>query len=272
MKPGETGVVDTALADAAKAAAAAVPVEPPPAAEVVETEVVETAAKGPAPWDAWVAEDFEESEREKVDAFLRKRYQPYVTKINEEKADAVAKSWVFDRLNEDPTEALREIAAQVYDDDTAERIVELLKAGATVEEATEVAETEAAGGKLDPDVQELVDWAKDSKAREAAQAKADEEAKEIADATEALTKWRDDLVAAEPDIVVADLTAYVATLGNFEAAYAAYRAAHPKPEPVVEEPPPTLGGRSGAGSSPARPASSLAEAAGRVFDAASSGT
>lgn len=261
--------------EAAAAAATAPPVEPEaaPASPPVESEAA-TAAPGPAPWTKSLETRFEdEAVRAEVDRYLREEHQPYVTKVEGERAEALEKARIYDWIDEEPAEALRAIVAAVWDDDAAARVGELIDAGFTAEEAAEVAgaEAEAAGVQAKPaelpaDVQETVEWAKAARAREAA----DAEAAEVAKAGTALKEWHAELAKADPDIKYGTLMAYVAAQqGDMDAALAAYRVDFPAPAPVVEPPPPKLGGHPHGGIEPSRRASTLAQAAGNVFDAAS---
>ncbi len=269
------------------------PVEAAPAAEIAapETPAVaaaevaapETPAVAAAPWAAKLAERFtDEAVREQVDAYLREEHQPYVTKVEQERAAARAeaeaaseKAWVFDDLNADPNAALKAIAEQVYGEDIATRIAELLDQGAApaVAEATAVAEEadpeQIALDALPPEVREAVEFAKSQRAAQAAAEQAAVEETELAEATKVYDEWRAGVMAANPDIAEVDIHAYVyAADGDMEQGLANYRAAHPAPAAPVQTPPATLGGAGNGGLQPTRRMSSLAEAAGAVYDGA----
>lgn len=272
--PGENPdapVVDPAAVAAAAAAPAAEPVveATPPAPE----PVVEPAPEpGPAPWAKSLEAAFtDEAERARVDAYLREHQQPYITKLEQERAEAAEKAWVYDDLTgEDPAEALSRIAEELYPG-LGERITELVAAGASPDEAVAQAEGEtdpaAPSAELSPEVAEMVEWAKAQRAREAEAEQARTEEAEMAEAVKVLDEWKTPLLAAEPDLKESTLMAYVVSHeGDMDAAYAAYRADFPKPEGAPA--PPTIGGRSNGGAEPVRAMSSLADAAGSVFDAA----
>ncbi len=254
------------------AAAAAVPVVEPE----VTTPPPAPAEPGPAPWASTLAASFEdEAERSRVDAYLREHHQPYVTKVEAERAAAKAaaeaaeeKAWVYDSLSgDDPATALADIAEQLYPG-LGERVAELVTAGVAPEAAAEQAAAEEAAPALDPAVAELVEWAKAERERQAAATAEQTQAAALAEATEVLNAWAETTLAANPDIASDDLMAYiVAQQGDMDAALAAYRVSHPAPPAAPA--PPTVGGRSAGGIMPARRASTLAEAAGSVFDAAS---
>lgn len=267
-------VEETAAAQATIAAAAATAAAPAPAVEPETTAAPaapETPAPGPAPWAKSLETRFaDETVRAEVDAYLREEHQPYVTKVEQERAEALDKARIYDWLDEEPDEALKAIVSAVYDDEAAERVAELIGAGVAPEKAAEVAgaEAEAAGvqpAELPEDVKATVEWAKKRQAEESAEA----EAKQIEDAGKALKDWHAELVKADPDIKYGALMAYVAAQqGDMDAALAAYRVDFPAPKTVVEPPPPKLGGHAHGGIEPSRRMGSLAQAAGSVFDAA----
>lgn len=265
-------------AAAAIAAAAAAPAELTPV-EAVPAPVEVKPEPGPAPWAKTLETSFaDEAERSRVDAYLREHHQPYVTKVEQERAAALAqaeelegKAWVFDDLNADPAAALKDIASKIYGDDAgeriAERIAELVAGGVDATVATEVAEAEEF--KLPAEVEDTVKWAKAEQARRAAEDTAAKEAEAMTEATAALEAWTASTLAANPDIKKNALYAYVASNGgDMDGALAAYRADFPAP---AKAPAPTV--LAGGGGGPVvhesgRRHSSLASAAGAVFDAA----
>lgn len=251
MEPGEI------------AAAAAAQVETPPPA------VAAPPAAGPAPWAKDLEERFaDETVRAQVDDYLRTKQAPYITGLENERKElrdtVEEKAWVYDELNgEDPAATLERIAEALYPG-TGERIAELIKAGATPDDAVEQAEGEA--GALPPEVAETVEWAKQRRADEATAAEQKIKADAMASATEKLNEWMTPLLAAETDIIQADLLAYVAASGDMDAAYAAYRDNHPKPG--GDTPPATLPGGAGYQGDAPRKYRSVHEAAGAIFDEA----
>ena len=261
--------------------------QPPPVAETapaVEPEAAPEATtddapveSGPPPWAKSLETRFEDpAVRAQVDEYLRTEHQPYLTRIEQERKDALDKSWVFDELNDDPAAALQTIAEQIWGEEKATAIVALVKDGETLEDATaiveEAEEAETDGedtldlSKLPKAVRDAVEFAEAQKATQAAEA----EAAAKAEGEAAYKSWLDATTAANPDIVEADLHAYAyAAGGDLEAALASYRTAHPKPEPPKPAASPTLtGGHTTGGIQPTRPHTSLGEAFGAVYDGA----
>ncbi len=274
-------VADPTIAAAQAVVAAAPAPEAAPAAEPATAPEAGPAAPGPAPWAKSLETRFADPEvRAQVDAYLREEQQPYITKIEAERAEAQGKTWVFDKLEADPEAALREIVAAVWDDEAADRVAELVAAGYDTEGAIEQAGAEAEGAgvvatpaELPADVKETVEWAKAERARQAEADKLASDAAAMEQATTELNAWADPLLESEPDIHRGTLMAYVAACrGDMAAAHAAYREAYPAPVVEAPKPPPLLGGHTHGGIEPSRRFSSLAQAAGSVFDAASSGS
>lgn len=259
--------------EAAPAAAPAAAPETPPEAPWAKDIAAALAAADPAA---------------ALDEYMRTKQQPYITKLEQEKAELAGKAWVYDGLNEDPLGTLQEIAAQVWDEDTAGRIAELIDAGEAPEAAVEQAEAEKDAkvpekgevlppeldlSKLPPEVREAVEFAQAEKARREQEAAQAANADALAEATKVYDAWRADVLKDNPDIVEDDLHMYVVGAeGDLDAALARYREVHPAPEVTKPKPSPTLtGGGSTGGIQPTRPASSLGEACGDVFDAAHKG-
>lgn len=255
--------------------------QPPPVAVEASESPVEAPlassepepAPGPAPWAKSLETRFEDPDvRAQVDEYMRTEHQPYLTRIEQERKEALDKSWVFDELNDDPAEALKTIAEQIWGEEKASAIVALVQEGETLEDATAIVEeAEDAEDVLDLDklpkaVRDAVEFAEAQKSTQAAEA----EATAKAEGEAAYKSWLDATTAANPDIVEADLHAYAyAAGGDLEAALASYRTAHPKPEPSKPAPSPTLtGGHTTGGIQPTRPHTSLGEAFGAVYDGA----
>lgn len=227
---------------------AATPPEPAPVAPAA------------APWAAEAEARFTDpAAREAFDSYMREVNQPYVSKVEAERAAAKAeaealqgKTWVFDQLNDDPEAGLHAIMAQLYPDgDVADRVLELVKAGATPAAAEKQAVAEEGATELPAEVKETVEWAKTERDRQASDAAAKVEADALAAATAELNTWKDALVAKEADIKPDLLMRYVVSEdGDMEAAYAAYRVDFPAP--AAGKAPVTIGGRAG-GSSPTTP-------------------
>ncbi len=246
--------------------------EPAPAAE--PAVVVEPA---PAPWQKDIDERFTDpAVRAEVDKYLREKQQPYMTKLEQDAAELRGKAWVFDGLSsDDPTETLTAIVSQVYGDDFAERIVELLGEGENLEAAAAIAEQEADEDAIDLDklpaeVREAVEFAKSAKAAEAAASEAAAQQKLLDEATATYDAWRAEILKAQPDVKENALHAYVfAADGDMEQGLANYRADFPAPAPEPKPAAPTsLGGATTGISNSRRTSGSLADAFGEVFDGA----
>lgn len=243
---------------------APVPVDAP---EAVAPVVTPPAA---APWAADIAAALEaEDPAAALDEFMRTKQQPYVTKLEAERKEALDKSWLFDTMNEDPVAGLQELAEQVWGPEVATRMLELVSEGATPEEAEAIVEAEGEAtpdlSKLSPEVREAVEFAQSEKAaREAAAAAATESEAQAAIEAEYMA-WHEKTLKDNPDIVGHDLHAYVATHDDMEAGLAAYRAAHPAPEKPA--PPPTIGGSTTGGIPATRPSGgSFADTMGGIWD------
>ena len=258
------------------------PVEAPvPVEAAAPPEPAPATAPPAAPWQADIAAALAAPDpAAALDEYMRTKQQPYITKLEAERTAALDKAWVFDSFNDDPAAALAEVAAQVWGDDVAGRMAELVAAGATPEDAEEQAVTEAvteADGALDlsklpPEVREAVEFAQSEKAAkaEAETAKTAADAQAAAEA-EYMT-WYDKTVADNADLKsdkarANALHAYVAAADDMEAGLAAFRADFPAP--AAPEAPVTLGGGASTGGiQPARPSGgSFADVMGGVWDA-----
>jgi len=281
---GATDAVAASMAAAAAAAPPAEPVapEPPetpaapapaetpvagaakPAAEVAE----ESTTGGAAPWDKAVSERFTDPEQAKaVSEFMRESYQPYVTTIEQERAELRDRAMLFDQFEEDADSTMREVAAELYGDEVADKVAEILAAqGVDPDEpgaapAQAAAKTQDAVSSLSKEDQEALAWAKEQRTATTQQAQMDEY---LADAAPH--------IAANPDIPAATFHRYVATTGgDFEVAVAAYRAEHPAAPAAPGAPAPATLGSAPASGPTTRKIGSLADAASSVFEAARKG-
>lgn len=245
----------------------------PDAPEAAPAEVVAPVVTPPAaaPWAADIAAALAAADpAAALDTYMREKNQPYVTKLEERAKAAEDKSWLFDQMNDDPVAGLQELAEQVWGPETATRMLELVTAGATPEEAEAVVEAEAAEGavdlsKLPPEVREAVEFAQSEKtARAAAETAKTEADAQAAIETEYLA-WHKQTLEANPDIKANTLHAYVASADDMEAGLAAYRADFPAP--VKAAAPPTIGGATTGGIAAARPSGgSLNDIMGGVWE------
>lgn len=278
------GATDAVAASMAAAAAAAPPTEPaapeptetPAAPAPAETPVAEAAKPaaevaeesttgGAAPWDKAVGERFTDPEQAKaVSEFMRESYQPYVTTIEQERAELRDRAMLFDQFEEDADSTMREVAAELYGDEVADKVAEILAAqGVDPDEpAADAPAVKAdAVSSLSKEDQEALAWAKEQRTATTQQAQMDEY---LADAAPH--------IAANPDIPAATFHRYVATTGgDFEVAVAAYRAEHPAAPAAPGDPAPATLGSAPASGPTTRKIGSLADAASSVFEAARKG-
>lgn len=272
----------TAAEIAAAAAAAAVATPEPVAATEPAPVAVTPEPAAAAPWTKDITERFtDEAVRAEVDAYLREKQQPYITKLEQERAEALNKTWVHDQLNERP-ESLSEIAEQLYPG-LGEQVAALITAGATPEVAAAAAAVDADPEEipltqLPADVREAVEFARDERARQATAATAQAQAAAETAAAAEYDTWRAATLAAQTDIKETVLHRYVAAANVpegatseqlFAQALADYRTDFPAPTVAA---PPTIGGHAVAnGGDPAKPPKTMREATERIWAAASGG-
>lgn len=236
-----------------------------PAAPALAAPAPPLAEPAPAPWTKDLQERFTDpAVYAEVDKYMREKQQPYVTGLEQARKEAADKAAIYDDLNEgfntDPAAMLRDIAAQYYDADVADRIVELVAGGKTPEAAEKQAVAEDKAVELPEDVRETVEWAKQERA-------ARQEATELAEAQKALDEWKTATLAAHPHVNELKLLRRVGATGDMEQALAWYLEEYPAPTADAPNVPATLGGKSSP-RGPDAPKLSLREAAGAVFEAA----
>lgn len=258
---------------------------------MTEAEIATATATAPTPAAPWAKEAetrfADEASRAAFDDYMRTVNQPYITKVEAERAEAqrvaqeaADKAWVHDAINEDPAAAFADIFAQVYGDDASARVAALISAGFTPEQAGGIVEEEetVALTKLPPEVQAAVEYATQAKAAQE-QAAVDAATQVEVDAAKAeYDAWRGALLEKEPDIKESTLHRYVLSAeiaddataqALFDAALAAYREDFPAP--VVAGAPAVLGGRAAPdGGGPQDKPRTLAEAADRIWSAGAS--
>lgn len=208
-----------------------------PAATTDETAAASTteapAAPGPAPWSKELEEFFPDADvRAKVDTYIREKRQPYVTKLEQERADLAERAAWHDDLAEDPDSVLHDAITQKYGEDAGAKFLEMIDAGATPAEA--VAETKQ--DALDPEDRAALEFAKTSRQQQ-------ELDKYLAEVAE--------VKAAHPHVRDRAFHLYVKEHGTIADATAAYLEDYPAPvtdEPAADPAPPTLTG--GGGSTP----------------------
>ncbi len=228
--PAAEPAVEAPAAPVEAPAPAPAPVEAPeaPAAEAPKTY----------PWDKQVAESFTDSTvAEQVATFMKDNYQPYITKLEQERADLAERAQWFDDLNESPDDTLRDALVQLYGEDTAERVMAVLTPEEIADEAARIAAPPAPAADETADQQ----WLREFR-----------EEQELAQATAEYTAAFEAIKEAHPDIVDSAFHRYVATTaaGDIAKALDQYRADFPAPagEPAPPKPgaPPSLGGSAAA--------------------------
>lgn len=270
-------------AEIAAAAAAAAAVTPP-AAEPVVAEPAPVATPEPvvtatAPWAKDAESRFTDPvARAAFDEYMRTVSQPYITKLEQERAEALNKTWVHDQLNERP-ESLSEIAEQLYPG-LGDQVAALITAGATPEVAAAAAAVDADPeeiplAQLPADVREAVEFARDERARQATAATAQAQAEAETAAAAEYDAWRAATLKEQADIKETVLHRYVAAANVpegatseqlFAQALADYRTDFPAPTVAA---PPTIGGHAVAnGGDPAKPPKNMREATERMWAAA----
>lgn len=271
----------------AEPGATAAATETTPAAATTETA---TTTETSFPWDKAVGEKFADADTAKaVSEFMRETYQPYVTGLQQSKAELEGKSWVFDGLNDKPLETFTELATDIFGESVGTRISTLLSEGESLETATAQATAEDKAGELEADgtktevelpadVKEMVEWAKAERARQSELTATQTAEAAQAEATELYDTWRKSTLEAHPDVKESVLHHYVIAnvekLGDdgqpigLDGALAAYRADFPAPAVAKTPPPATVRGQGAGLVQPSRRMSTLADAASSVFDAA----
>jgi hypothetical protein len=190
----------------------------------------------PGPWSADLETYIQDpAARAQADRFLREKIQPRVTKFEQESSQYRPARELYDDLINDPDNTLVAVATQIYGEDVASKLVEVLSGPAPEVETPAGEQTK---GPLDlsllpPQVQELIIEREQNKAREVYQS-------ELARVKEAHPTLVDD--EFHPFVVSAE--------GNMDAALEAYKRWQaqvterygPKTEEVPPVPPLGLGG------------------------------
>lgn len=127
---------------------------------------------GRTPWQDQLESTFEDEEtRQQVDDFLRGSVQPYVTQLEQRTQVPDEAQRLYNDLSENPGETYVSLTAEMFGDDVAERIVELINAGESPAEATaqatEEAATTAPTGGLTPEQEQVIEWAQQKAQAEA---------------------------------------------------------------------------------------------------------
>lgn len=205
---------------------------------VVEEPQVQTVALT-GPWAQDVQGAFEDpAVQAQVDAFLREKVQPHVTRLEQETAGLASAKALYEDLTSNPGETFLAISQELFGDEAVDKIINALEAG-------DVTVTEDVDGALD-----LTTNSPDPEVQEAVQYYQQEKQRKMYDAALA------DFKEKHPDLEVDLFHPFVAGAhGDLEAAYAGYQkfvsdwkekfGTAPELTPdEVPDPPTTLGGSS----------------------------
>jgi hypothetical protein len=224
------------------------------------TEVTPVVEAPPAtPWRKELDEFFAdqpEDVRTKVDSYIATKRQPYVTKLEQDRAELAEKAAWFEDLQEDPDSVLRDAIEQTYSPEAATKFLALIAEGVTPAEAAE--EVAAPHAALAPEDRAALDRAK---------------ARDEEEALASYLKEVDTLVEANPHVVADSFHFYVEKAGDIEGALALWNKHFPPPaagvveDPAIPTPPATLTG-GGGGTPVAKAALTLDELGSALFDSA----
>lgn len=135
-----------------------------PTDAAVQPPAPEPVSQGP--WSQDLASTFEdEAIRGQVDGFLREKVQPYLTRVEQESAEARR---LYDAFSEDPRSTYLDVTTQLFDLDTAKAIadyLDLLEADESEDETPEVQQS-----AIPPEVQALIDERNEAQERAAFEA------------------------------------------------------------------------------------------------------
>lgn len=230
--------------------------QPPAEAPAAVAEAPAAVALPNAPWAKDRDELFADTDaRAKFDTYMREKQQPYVTKLEQGRADLEERAAWHDDLKADPDAVLRDAVEQVYGAEAAEKFLALIDAG--------VAPTDAAAMADAVDVPE----AKLSAAQQAAldHATAQHEKAVMDDYYAAVAA----VVTANPHVKDKAFHHYVAAHGTVDGGLAAYLEDFPAPaaEKPREDPAPRTLSGGGSGAPVIQGHRTLRDAADSVFDA-----
>lgn len=239
MDPAETAAAAATAAattaDPVEPAQAADPVEPPAAPPAVpEKADVPPPAEQTFPWDKDVAERFTDPAQAKsVSEFMREKYAPYTTKVEQERAELREQAALFQQFTEDPDATLLEVVAELYPDSDPDAVRKFFAGiGENVDEPASKETKEAVVASMSDEDKETLEWARQQRKETADKQAMDEYMAEVKPVME-----------ANPDIPESVLHRYISTSGgDFDAAVAAFRADFPTAENAPAAPPTTTGG------------------------------
>lgn len=186
------------------------------------------------PWANAVTQTFADpAVQAQVDQFMRTHYQPYVTRLENERAAAQQAQQFYDAFQEDAGAAFLSLAEEMFGEEAVDGIVAALGDGESTElnEALETAQ-ETPVAQLSPEQQQLLDWAAQQKvAQENAERQAQYEADKKAWLAGDEARKEIDPALFDPFLAAHD--------GDFEKAAAHYeqfqgrfKPADPNPDPA----------------------------------------
>lgn len=223
--------------------------EPTTEVPAPETESPPESTDVNAPWLKDVQSAFEDaSVQQQVLDYMSSKYQPYVTKIEEERALLAKKAELYDAYQEDPTGVYLDMTKHIFGEEPADAVTQaILEAlGEDDLDDSDDSEVSDAPWRNDPEVVAAMEYA--AKARE-------EEERQLQ--RESYAQLLNDIREANPGLTVDEdiLVPFIlATEGDADKAVAAYNAWIDKAEAMftgdsesltpddVPNPPPTLGG------------------------------
>lgn len=217
--------------------------EEPVVEPVPEEATVPESTEQSFPWDKDVAERFTDPAQAKsVSDFMREKYAPYTTKIEQERAELRDQAALFNQFVEDPDNTLLEVVSELYPEADAEKVKAFFAEINSEAEPEAAKDMESEGGPpasaLSEDDQAALEWAREQRTASADKKAMDEY---LSDAKP--------VMEANPDIPESVFHRYVATSdGDFDTAVAAYRNDHPAPEEPEEKAPPVMSSGTSAGS------------------------
>lgn len=206
--------------------------ETPPAA----VEPAPQPAPQPGPWDADLAVFQDPELRQQVDGFMREKVQPRMTQLETQLAGYKPAIELYNDLSgENSEDALKQVIAELYDPEVAEKFTSLLEPAADAQPEPQIATPEPA--PLPPEVQEIIPEVQEIIAERQAQ-------KEQEDYDRELSRVK----GQHPSLVEDLFHPFVAGAeGNFDAALEAYKAFEARAaqtfggeQPAAEPPPTTL--------------------------------
>lgn len=217
--------------------------------EVVSTDAADTTTAAPtntAPWAADLAATFEdEGVRSQVDGFMREKYQPYVTGLEQQVAGLKDAEEYYNDLTSDPGKTWVSLTHEILGDDLAAKVLGALSdEPASTTEAVTAATTETPStSALAPEDQQLLTEIREKKARDEYTRKVDEFVEAKADPA-LKAQWFHPFIAAAGGNLDVAYGGYKEWVEDFKAGNTDATPAEAAAE-TVDEPVPTLNSNTG---------------------------